>query len=198
MVLQITPIMKKARRKDKSLVLDILTTSFDDNQSVNYIIKQDKQRGQRIRQLMSYSFEVCLAFGDVFLSDDHNACALVVYPEKKRVTVRSMLLDLQLILRAVGFSNINKTLTREKLINSLQSKERATYLWFIGVAPAAQRKGTGSRLLQEIIARSQNDRRTVLLETSALRNIPWYEQNGFELYGELDLGYRLCFFRWAH
>lgn len=58
--------MVKANRNDKVLVIDILTKSFDTNQSVNYIVKQDQKRAQRVSSLMDYSFEVCYLFGDVF------------------------------------------------------------------------------------------------------------------------------------
>jgi len=51
--------MKKARYTDKELVVDILTRSFNANQSVNYIVKQDKKRIKRISALMDYLFEVC-------------------------------------------------------------------------------------------------------------------------------------------
>ena len=59
--------MKKADHNDKNLVVDILTKSFDTNQSVNYIVKQDQKRVKRISALLNYSFEVCHMFGDVFL-----------------------------------------------------------------------------------------------------------------------------------
>ena len=36
--------MIKATYQDKDRVVDILAESFDDNQSVNYIVKQDKKR----------------------------------------------------------------------------------------------------------------------------------------------------------
>lgn len=62
--------MKKANLEDRKLIVDILTESFDANHSVNYIIKQDSKRKKRIQALMNYSFDVCRAFGDVFLSDD--------------------------------------------------------------------------------------------------------------------------------
>lgn len=54
------------------------------NQSINYIILQDGRRAARMQALMQYSFDVCYLFGDVFLSDDRKACALVLYPEKRR------------------------------------------------------------------------------------------------------------------
>lgn len=78
--------MKNATTKDRNLVIDILTHEFDANQSVNYIVKQDSGRAGRIRALMAYSYKICTMFGDVFLSDDQSACALIQYPRIGRVT----------------------------------------------------------------------------------------------------------------
>jgi hypothetical protein len=102
--------MKKAEYHHKALIVDILTKSFITNQSVNYIIKQDKKKLKRIRALMDYSFKTCNLFGDVWLTDDKKACALLLYPDKKRTTFKSIFLDVHLILCAVGFRGIKKLL----------------------------------------------------------------------------------------
>lgn len=187
--------MIKAERKDKDLVVDILTKSFDTNQSVNYIIKQDKKRVQRVRSLMDYSFEVCYLFGDVFLSDDKKGCALITYPDKKKTTVKSILLDVKLILSAVGVKNIKKTLAREGKINKMHPKKPMYYLWFIGVDPEHQNEGIGSILLDDIIEDSLHKKRPIYLETSTLKNLPWYKKFGFQIYHELDLSYKLFFLK---
>ena len=187
--------MIKAEYSDKNLVVDILTKSFDTNQSVNYIVKQDAKRAQRVSALMDYSFEVCYLFGDVFLSDDKKACVLVTYPDQKKTTLKSMLLDAKLIFSSVGLKNIKKTLARESLINKIQPKELKYYLWFIGVDPEYQNKGIGSVLLNEIIEDSEHKKRLVFLETSTLKNLPWYEKFGFQIYHELDLSYKLFFLK---
>ncbi|HEY9261229.1 GNAT family N-acetyltransferase, partial [Chitinophaga sp.] len=187
--------MKKATQKDKGLIIDILTKSFDANFSVNYIVKQDNKREKRIRSLMDYSFEVCTAFGEVFLSNDNKACALMVYPDKKKSSLKSILLDLRLIFQAVGFGNINKTIKREKLINSIRPEIAMSYLWFIGVDPVVQSKGIGSNLLQDIIDYSNRNNRPVYLETSMSKNLNWYKKFGFEIYNEQDLTCHLYFFR---
>src|SRR5699024_3110965 len=121
----------------------ILTASFDDNKSVEYILKKDSRRSSHIRALMNYSVEVCRRFGDILLSEDKDACALVLYPDQKRTTVKSILLDIQLIVRCVGFKNIKKTLRRESLIKRVQPVAPITYVWFIGVDPQEQNKGKG-------------------------------------------------------
>lgn len=187
--------MIKAKYSDKNLVVDILTKSFDTNQSVNYIVKQDAKRAQRVRALMDYSFEVCYLFGDVFLSDDKRSCALITYPDKKTTTFKSILLDVKLILFAVGLKNIKKTLARETLINKIQPKELKYYLWFIGVDPEYQNEGIGSILLDEIIEDSELKKRPIYLETSTLKNLPWYKKFGFQVYHELDLSYKLFFLK---
>lgn len=189
--------MKKAEYNDKSLVVDILTKSFDTNQSVNYIVKQDEKRAKRVSALMDYSFEVCYLFGEVFLSDDKKACALVTYPDKKKTTLKSILLDVKLILSCVGLKNIKKTLAREAMINKIQPKELRYYLWFIGVDPECQNEGIGSVLLNEIIEDSEHKKRPIYLETSTLKNLPWYKKFGFDIYHELDLSYKLFFLKRA-
>lgn len=143
--------MRKANYQEKDLVIDILTPSFETNQSVNYILTQDRKRLNRIRALMDYSFEICYAFGDVFISENKKARALVVYPDKKKTTLKSILLDLTLIIQCTGIKNVKKTLNREALIKKIQPKEPITYLWFIGVNLEDQNRGFGSDLLQSVI-----------------------------------------------
>jgi len=187
--------MIRAAYQDKERIVNILTASFDDNKSVNYIIKQDNNRVKRIRKLMKYSFDVCYLFGKVFLSDDKKGCALVVLPDKKKTTLRSILLDLKLIFSCIGLSNIKKAMSREAKIKKLQPAEDMYYLWFIGVEPSEQNKGIGSLLLGEIIDESQSEKRIICLETSTLKNLPWYQKFGFTIYNELDLGYKLFFLK---
>ncbi|WP_432708156.1 hypothetical protein [Pedobacter sp.] len=70
--------MIKATYADKDLVSDILTSAFDKNKSVNYLIRQNHNRLFRIREFMDYSFEQCMLFGEVYLTDDRKACALIL------------------------------------------------------------------------------------------------------------------------
>lgn len=187
--------MIRATYKDKPRIVDILASSFQDNQSVNYIAKQDNKRAKRIRNLMAYSFEVCYLFGEVFLTEDKKACALILYPDKKKTTLKSTLLDIQLIISCIGIENVRKALSREAKISKLQPKDHSWYLWFIGVDPKYQNHGIGSELLNNIIAENEKKKRGVYLETSTRKNLPWYDKFGFKIYNELDLGYKLFFLK---
>lgn len=190
-----TAVMIEATYADKKTIVDILAKSFEDNKSVNYIIKQDANRKQHIHRLMAYSFEVCFAFGKVLLSEEKKACALVLFPDKKKTTLHSILWDLQLIVNCIGIAGVSKAMKREDRIKKLQPKEPLYYLWFIGVQPEEQNKGIGSVLLSELMEEAEAMHRTFCLETSTEKNIPWYLKSGLEVYKELDLGYKLYFLK---
>ena len=183
--------MTRVNHSDKELVVRILINSFDDNKSVNHIIKQDSKRAKRIRMLMEYSYDVCNLFGDVFLSDDKKGCALIILPDKRKTTIKSILLDAKLAISCMGLSNTIKAMDREAKIKSIHPEGLLYYLWFIGVSLANQNAGIGSRLLNEIIIEGRKQNRTICLETSTLKNLPLYEKHGFTIYKEFDFGYKL-------
>jgi len=185
--------MTKANYDDKNLIVDILSESFKNNKSVNYMAKDGQNKFERIRYLMDYSFEVCYQFGEVYISDDRTAAALVLYPEKKKTNFSSILLDVKLILNCIGVSNIAKAVKRESSIKKIQPEIPMYYIWFIGVHPDYQGNGTGSQLMGELIKESVKQQKPIFLETSTLSNLPWYKKFGFEIYNELELSYKLYF-----
>lgn len=93
----------------------------------------------------------------------------------------------------IGIGNVRRALRREVLIQKARPAGPMYYLWFIGVDRRYQGRGIGSQLLEELIEHSAGLQRPVYLETSTLANLPWYKRFGFDVYGELDLGYTLYF-----
>jgi len=184
--------MVKANANDKQTVVSILSKSFNENRSVNYVLRRDSSRESRLKKLMEYSFDYCSNFGEVFLSEDRKACALIVLPDKRKTNFKSIYLDLKLALTCVGLANLGKVMKRESKIKSLHPKTPMYYLWFIGVDPDVQNKGLGSKLLKQLIERGKELSRPIYLETSTPKNLPWYEKFGFSVYNVLDdFGYRL-------
>ena len=183
--------MKQATIYDKPLIIQVLSAAFNDNQSVNYLIPKLPDKQKRIQALMAYSFEFCQLFGKVYVSNDDRACALVSFPDRTKTTLKSLLLELKLIFNSIGVGNIKKAIQREKAISKHYPEQHIYYLWFIGVSPEFQGQGIGEKLMHQILADADQMGRPVYLETSTLRNIPWYEKFGFEVYGELDFGYKL-------
>lgn len=183
--------MTKATYKDKTLVNDILCQSFDANTSVNYVIKQGKNRKKRIRKLMEYAFEMCYMFGQIYLSDDKNACALTLFPDKKKTTLKSIMLDAKMAIFCVGLKRVLKVISRDSKIKSFYPKHPVFYFWLGGVNVNEQHKGIGSTLLTELIKESILIHRPIYLETSMPENVSFYKKFGFDVYKELDFGHQL-------
>lgn len=183
--------MRRGDKKDKQLVIQILGQAFDDNKSVNYVVKQDGRRVERIKALVEYSFNVCNAFGQVWISDDEQACALILFPDKKRTSLRTLIWDAKLALTSIGIDRVNGVLKREAMLKSNHPKEPIAYLWFIGVNRARQNKGIGTAFIKEVIERCGKEKRPIYLETSVERNLPFYGKFGFEIYHSFDLTYKL-------
>jgi len=194
---QLISMMVKATENDKDLAIDLLTSAFTENKSVNYIVRQDHLREQRIKALMQYSFDCCMLYGHVYFSEDKKACALVSFPDRKKTSFKSIILDLKFIFNSAGVANVSKILHREKLISGKYPKTEIYYLWFIGVSPEHQNQGIGRTLLAGIINEANQLNRPVYLETSTESNVRWYQKAGFEIYGVLDFGYNLFLLRRA-
>jgi ribosomal protein S18 acetylase RimI-like enzyme len=182
---------RSATQDDKMLVLDILTSSFQNNTSVRYLTGH-AGAPDRIRGLMEYSYKMCALFGKVYISSDNTACALVSFPEQKKTSISTIWQEIRLIFNSIGLRNMSKAIKREKAIaQHYPSGEPIYYLWFIGVLPQCQRQGIGEELISKILAEADQMQRRVYLETSTLENIPWYQKFGFRVYAELDFGYTL-------
>lgn len=187
--------MKQATNEHKELIVSILSKAFDANPSVNYVVKQGSHRQHRIRKLMEYSFNMCLAFGEVWITDDDRGCSLVLLPDKKQTSLKTIYWDIKLAITAIGLSRVGLVLKRESKIKAFHPRSPFCYLWFIGVDPNHQGKGIGSELLKSLIERFDQADRPIYVETSVETNLPWYKGARFEVYGELSFSYKLYLLR---
>lgn len=177
---------------EKQIVIDILSRSFHDNRSVNFVVKQDRKRENRIRKLMEYSFFQGENSGKIYLSKDKNACAIVLISSKKKTTLTSILWDLKLVFGCMGISNVSKVLKREREIKKRHPDFPFLHLWYIGVTPECQGQAKGTELMAHIMQDARELNLPIYLETSNSKNFPFYEKLGFQLISEMNnVGYSL-------
>ncbi|PSN05840.1 GNAT family N-acetyltransferase [filamentous cyanobacterium CCT1] len=62
------------------------------------------------------------------------------------------------------------------------------YLSLLAVEPVHQRRGYGSALMHEILARCDRNHLPAYVESSKPDNIPFYQRHGFELLGTIQAG----------
>ena len=185
--------MRKFIEQDREKIINILVNSFEGNKSVDFVV--GKSAASR-RILMEYSLANCLENGEVYISDSGKSCVLIKYSDRKKKPFNLWFWDLKLALQGIGFPRISKVLKRESSIETVQPNEPFLYVWFIGVEPASQGKGEGSKLLKAILDLAEDKKLPVCLETSTERNFKWYEIFGFSVYASsAQFGFPFYFYR---
>lgn len=182
--------------EQKEKIITILTHSFDQNKSTNFVVKQDNKRGKRLRFLIEYSLFNAEKSGFVLLNDTEDTCCLILDSEKKKPFFQALIWDVKLVVKCIGIGRVFKVLKREGAIKKQHPSKPFYHLWYIGVNPELQGHGLGSKMLQKAIQQAKSNNKAIYLETSNPRNFRFYEKHGFEHYFTLkELGYELRFFR---
>ncbi|HZZ88768.1 MAG TPA: GNAT family N-acetyltransferase [Caulobacteraceae bacterium] len=95
------------------------------------------------------------------------------------------LLSLPLMLRTTGLARFGRMMAIRADMDRHHPMDRPhAYLWFLGVAPAAQGRGVGSALLRAANARLDAARMPAYLETGTRRNVALYQRHGFRVLSE--------------
>lgn len=178
-------------KKDKSLAIKILTNSFKDNLSVQYVAGKNINT---IKKLIEYSFYQAFNFGEIIFNNEKNACCFIINPAKKQTTLNSIIWDIKLLFSVIGLFNVSKVLKKEKIVQmNHPNNVNYLHLWYIGVLPNEQGKGLGSKLLNEI---QDHYDKPIYLETSMKNNVTFYTKNKFELYSEHNFGFIMYMFKY--
>lgn len=187
--------MIKATKQEKDIALEILHSAFFNvliPNSINFTIKNDYKRHERLMALMDYQFKMSMKYGEVFISDDKNGC--VLYIDKIYPSLNKVSWEIKLLFKCIGIENTYKTLKRENLLKKYHPKEPFKHLWLMGVRPKFQGKGIGSKLINETLKRYKGD--LIYVETTIPPNIKFYKNLGFTVFHEThELNYPLYFLK---
>ena len=181
--------MIRAGKQDRDLVVDILHSAFEpifDDNSINFIAKQDHKRSERIKVLMEFLVDDCLDFGEVLLSDKRNACILVKYPHTAKTTFTVVLRHVKLAFKCVGLSNVYRVLKRQAIINKHHIKEAYIHPVIMGATSEVRGFGFGARLIKQLLEDRENNTLPVIIETTTNENLRMYQRFGFELIKEVQ------------
>jgi hypothetical protein len=189
--------MIKAIYNDKEYVLDLLFRTYQTSKGVNYVIKQDEKKLDRLKVLLEFSFERCWRSGEIYFSDNRKGVIMAFFPDLvKKKTVSSIKWDLKLILHSIGIGSLFKVMKRESIIRkNYHYPKSSIILWYLGVEPEFQGKGIGSSLLREITKLSVERNNPMYFETAKKEIISFYKNSDFQLFKTLNVPYDLYMFK---
>jgi GNAT superfamily N-acetyltransferase len=191
--------MIKAGKIHKDRVTELLAECIDKNKSVNWIVKQDANRKERIRHLIDYSFEICIAAGQIYLTEDQNGVLIYSLSDDKLPFLEEAWQTARFLINVTGIDGIGKAFRRERYVTSFHPTDHEfIYIWFLAVDKSMQGKGVGTALLAELITICNETNLPIYLETSEVRNVTFYQKHGFEIYhisDEAMFGFKLYFLK---
>lgn len=191
--------MIKASFNHKDLVLDILTSAFipkKENNSINLVVKQDKNRVERMHILMGYLFDRAMLFGEVFISDNKKACLLLNYPHKEKVTFKTIQLDLQLTVQCIGIERVFKVLKRQRVARRNYPKEKHIKPMILGVKKEINGRGSAARLIIEVKKHYADNQLPVVIDAASENNVKLYKKFGFRVVNKEEaLGFPIYYLR---
>lgn len=191
--------MRKASKKDKKLVSDILVSAFlplKEANSINFVVKQDAKRIERMYVLMAFLFEKAISFGEVYIADNNKACVLLKYPHKEKTTLKMFFLTIRLVFKCIGIRRVFKVLRREQVAEKNYGKEKHIRPMIMGVYKEWEGKGTAARLMLEIKKKYKGNHLPVLINSASDRNTLLYQKFGFKIIKrDASLGFPITFLK---
>ncbi|GAA3983316.1 GNAT family N-acetyltransferase [Mucilaginibacter dorajii] len=172
--------MIKAVAGDKDLVIGLLQQAGEGLSSHLFKNKQQQEL------LLSHLFDLYFYVGEIWLSDNRRACALIMQPGLSLLNGKSIGQLIKLFLSEVGRTVLDEVWHQLSRGGQLKIINKITYIRWICVDPLFRRRGTGSGLLGRILEKAAVQNRTVYAETAAVKSLDWLERFGFEGYDVLD------------
>jgi hypothetical protein len=181
--------MKKAIKSDKNKVKKIICESFNSNPHINYIIKNDGKRKNRMDALAQYAFNIGIRRNGVYLTDDEQGVAIVFRSSQFKKSLYEYWLQFCLVFKVFSVQRTNKICKLESLVKrNRENRGEYLYVWFLGVRNNALGTNDARELMKYVFNMSQELNLPLYSETTIERNNLVYKRFGFEDYNKLNTG----------
>lgn len=175
-----TPGIRKITRTDRETIVGLMCRAFDDDPFINYLVKQDAHRTQRMARFMDAGLmRLTLPYGETYMTDAGDGAALWNPPGGRPHGIVADLSFLPVLIRVSGLGGVVRSVGAFSLAEKRHPQAPNYYLLGIGVDPSRQGQGVGSSLLAPMAERCDREGVGAYLESSKERNLPLYERFGF-------------------
>jgi ribosomal protein S18 acetylase RimI-like enzyme len=160
-----------ALRDDLDPLASTLADAFSDDPMVAWMYPDPEQRHAQTEAFMRAGLDIGYPHGHVYSAAKNGAAAIWAPPEVDIFDERSAEL-------ADGLLRISAEHPHD---------EPHFYLFILGTAAASQSRGLGSALITDMLDRCDRQGLGAYLESSNIRNVPFYERHGFKVLSEIKI-----------
>lgn len=174
----------------RSRAVDAVTRAFLDDPMWSCVLPNREDRGTLLRPMWDALVGFARIYGNALSTPRGEGAACWIAPNKTRTTLWKM------VRTGFALPRSMKPLPKDArqrffaMMHFIDAGHRELmqephwYLWVLGVAPEAQRRGIGRALLGPVLGRADADRVPCYLETQTVGNVSFYEKSGFEVVAE--------------
>jgi ribosomal protein S18 acetylase RimI-like enzyme len=165
-----------------------LAAAFYDDPPFVWLMPDAGRRDKRLRLFFQLELRlVGLGQGNIWTGDGLAGALIATPPGKWRAATSVTGRDAITYVRAFGM-RLSRAASLIAAMEASHFQAPHHYIPFIGVAPLAQGAGLGTRLLEPVLARCDQERLPAYLEATTERNAALYERLGFRQTGEFHYG----------
>ncbi|KPL16911.1 MAG: hypothetical protein AMS26_02860 [Bacteroides sp. SM23_62] len=128
--------MRKAGIAEKDKVIDIISSTFETNPGVNWLITKKGSHKKKIQRLACYAFLRSFLREGAYISSNEKGIALCYRFNHRVLSIRELIYQLRFALFSINPWRIPKALRRESYRKSKRpASGNYLYFWFLGVLP---------------------------------------------------------------
>ena len=183
--------IRPATASDRAKLTEALASAFAEDPLFTWMAGAgpSKPLEPKLRILFDTFLKLDLERPEHLVFADENDIGVAIWkaPNKWKMATGDMLRALPAMLRAFG-TKAPRMIGAISAIEKVHPKEEHYYLEALGTQQDMQSKGVGSAVIRHMLDRCDAEGMPAYLESSNLRNVPFYARHGFEATGEIVVG----------
>ena len=181
--------VRHALRADLDELQAALVDAFAVDPVMTFMYPDPATRPELSGAFLRVMLEIGLNHGHVYAAGRGNDAAAIWAPPDVDLFDADGAAQLWPVLERTLGDRVGEVTTALMRLTALRPQDRGPhfYLGEIGTSPAAQSQGLGSQLLREVLDRCDRQGLGAYLESSNIRNVPFYERHGFTVTAELEI-----------
>ncbi len=171
--------VRRTRPEDAAALSAVLAAAFDDDPVFRWLAPDDETRPAVSRAFFDLVVEILAAHDDSWTTagDISGAALWIPYGREAMSEERGELFEAQ--TAQLYHPHADRVEQLGAAMDAAHPTEPHEYLWFLGVAPAVQGRGIGSRLLAPVLERADRNGHPAYLEATSPRSRDLYARHGF-------------------
>jgi GNAT superfamily N-acetyltransferase len=180
-------MLRVAGRRDIPELNEMLVKAFDHDPVLRWVLRDDERYYNALYKLLKYILDESIPYGETIVTEELDACAVWTPPGvwSKPPSLLETIRMLPETLSWTGWSRLKRFMVLDSAEYAKKPSVPHFYLVLIGVDPARQGTGLGSKLLEHTLLRLDESGMPAYLENSNPVNEPLYQRHSFRVIDEI-------------